>query len=101
MAIHRVHGIHSVRLTWLSNRPQTTHQGIQKPILSVKSGEPAGIRTQDTIIVTPMVQALRGETPAWAVVVPIGIVAIVVLALLRWLLVSTTAAQRPGFALRP
>lgn len=58
-------------------------------------------RTQDTIIVTPMVQALRGETPAWAVVVPIGIVAIVVLALLRWLLVSTTAAQRPGFALRP
>lgn len=42
------------------------------------------------IIVTPIVQALRGETAAWAVVVPIGTVTVVVLALLVWLLGSMT-----------
>lgn len=40
------------------------------------------------IIVTPIVQTVRGETAAWAVVVPIGTVTIVVLALLVWLLGS-------------
>ena len=40
------------------------------------------------IMVTPMVQAVRGETAAWGVVVPIGIVSIVVLTLLAWLLAS-------------
>jgi hypothetical protein len=44
------------------------------------------------IMVTPVVQTVRGESAAWAVVVPIGIVTIVVVALLRWLLASMTSA---------
>jgi hypothetical protein len=47
------------------------------------------------IIVTPVVQTVRGESAAWPVVLPIGIVTIVVLALLRWLLVSTTSTAKP------
>lgn len=38
------------------------------------------------ILVTPVVQAVRGETASWAVVVPIGTVTIVVAVLLVWLL---------------
>lgn len=45
------------------------------------------------IIVTPIVQALRGETAAWAVVVPIGTVAVVSLLLLVWLLRSMAIAE--------
>jgi hypothetical protein len=50
-----------------------------------------------------MVQAVRGETAAWGVVVPIGGVTIVVLVLLGWLLgsiMSTDAVERPGPAPR-
>jgi hypothetical protein len=45
------------------------------------------------IIVTPMVQAVRGETAAWSVVGPIGIVTIIVLALIGWLLGSMTSTD--------
>jgi hypothetical protein len=43
------------------------------------------------ILATPVVQAVRGEAAGWAVVIPIGIVTLVVLALLGWLL----ATMRP------
>ena len=44
------------------------------------------------ILVTPIVQSIRGETAAWGVVVPIGTVTIVVALLLAWLLRSMTIA---------
>jgi hypothetical protein len=44
------------------------------------------------ILVTPIVQAVRGETAAWGVVVPIGTVTVVNLLLLAWLLGSMTGA---------
>ncbi|HEY5276081.1 MAG TPA: hypothetical protein VIK38_06030, partial [Coriobacteriia bacterium] len=50
------------------------------------------ILTGVPILVTPIVQAVRGETAAWGVVVPIGIVTIVVVLLLAWLLRSMTIA---------
>jgi hypothetical protein len=48
------------------------------------------------ILVTPIVQSVRGETAAWGVVVPIGTVTIVVVLLLAWLLRSMTIAARAG-----
>jgi hypothetical protein len=48
------------------------------------------------IIVTPIVQALRGEAAAWGVVVPIGTVTVVNLLLLAWLLRSMTIAEPSG-----
>jgi hypothetical protein len=50
------------------------------------------------IIVTPIVQALRGEAAAWAVVVPIGTVTVVSLLLLVWLLRSMAGAGLPDRA---
>ena len=47
------------------------------------------------IIVTPMMQTVRGETAAWGVIVPIGTVTIVVLAILGWLLATMTSADKP------
>ena len=44
------------------------------------------------ILVTPVVQSVRGETAAWGVVVPIGTVTIVVVLLLAGLLRSMTIA---------
>ncbi|MEJ2600163.1 MAG: hypothetical protein P8Z00_17650 [Anaerolineales bacterium] len=38
------------------------------------------------ILLTPVVQAARGETAAWGVVVPIGTLTVVLLGLLAWLL---------------
>ncbi len=38
------------------------------------------------ILITPIVQSARGETAAWGVVVPIGILTVVLLGLLAWLL---------------
>lgn len=44
------------------------------------------------ILMTPVVQAVRGETAAWGVVLPIGILTLIGLALLVWLL-STLRPQ--------
>lgn len=44
------------------------------------------------ILVTPLVQVVRGEEAAWGVVVPIGTVTVVVVLLLAWLL----SAMRPA-----
>ena len=38
------------------------------------------------ILLTPVVQALRGETAAWGVVVPIGTLTVALLGVLAWLL---------------
>jgi hypothetical protein len=48
------------------------------------------------IIVTPIVQALRGEAAAWAVVVPVGTVTVVSLLLLVWLLRSMAISEPAG-----
>jgi hypothetical protein len=53
------------------------------------------------ILVTPVVQAVRGDDAGWGVLVPIGIITAIVLAILGWLIPSmapegTTAADRPG-----
>ena len=50
------------------------------------------ILTGIPILITPVVQSLRGETAAWGVVVPIGTLTVLLLALLIWLL-STMRAQ--------
>jgi hypothetical protein len=52
------------------------------------------------IIVTPVVQAARGDDAAWSVIVPIGIVTLTVLGLLAWLISSmvpetSTEGARP------
>jgi hypothetical protein len=52
------------------------------------------------IIVTPVVQAVRGDAAAWGVIVPIGLITAIVLVLLGWLIRSmvsetTTAGARP------
>ena len=52
------------------------------------------------IIVTPVVQAARGDDAAWGVIVPIGLITAIVLVLLGWLVPSmvpetTTAGARP------
>ena len=52
------------------------------------------------ILVTPIVQSVRGETAAWGVVVPIGTVTIVVVLLLGWLLRSMIIATRAGQDMR-
>ena len=44
------------------------------------------ILTGVPILLTPVVQAARGETAAWGVVVPIGTLAVTLLGLLVWLL---------------
>ena len=44
------------------------------------------ILTGIPILITPIVQAVRGEAAAWGVVVPIGTLTMLSLALLIWLL---------------
>jgi hypothetical protein len=51
------------------------------------------------ILVTPVVQAARGETAEWGVVVPIGVITLVVLALLAWLIRSMVPATTTAEAL--
>jgi hypothetical protein len=46
------------------------------------------------ILLTPVVQAARGETAAWGVVVPIGALTLILLGLLSWLL--STVQPKPG-----
>jgi hypothetical protein len=47
------------------------------------------------ILLTPVVQAARGETAAWGVVVPIGILTVVLLGLLIWLLSTVRLSEQP------
>jgi hypothetical protein len=44
------------------------------------------ILTGVPILLTPVVQAVRGETAAWGVVAPIGTLTVILLGLLAWLL---------------
>lgn len=44
------------------------------------------ILTGVPILLTPVVQAVRGETAAWGVVAPIGLLTVILLGLLAWLL---------------
>jgi hypothetical protein len=48
------------------------------------------------ILVTPVVQTARGDTATWAVVVPIGVISLVVLALLVALVPRMERVQQPG-----
>jgi hypothetical protein len=49
------------------------------------------------ILLTPVVQTARGETAAWGVVVPIGILTVILLGLLAWLLSSVQPLKnQPG-----
>jgi hypothetical protein len=43
------------------------------------------------ILITPVVQSMRGEIAAWGVVVPIGTLTVLVLAVLVWLMASVRA----------
>lgn len=40
------------------------------------------------ILLTPVVQSVRGETAAWGVLVPIGTLTVAMIGLLTWLLTS-------------
>lgn len=46
------------------------------------------------ILLTPVVQAARGETAAWGVVVPIGALTVILLGLLVWLLSTVHPSER-------
>ncbi len=48
------------------------------------------------ILLTPVVQAARGETAAWGVVAPIGALTVVLLGLLAWLLSTVQSSERPA-----
>ena len=52
------------------------------------------ILTGVPILLTPVVQAARGELAAWGVTVPIGTLTLVLLALLGWLLTTMRSSQR-------
>jgi len=47
------------------------------------------------ILLTPVVQSVRGETAAWGVVVPIGTFTLVLLGLLAWLLSTIRVNEQP------
>ncbi len=68
----RAHLIHSDAppwlSTWLSKRPPPApRNGLRKPILSVESGEPAGIRTQDTRIKSLSAERAQGRLEGYRV----------------------------------
>lgn len=52
------------------------------------------ILTGIPILITPAVQAARGETAAWSVAVPIGSLTVLLLALLMWLVSTIKPAAR-------
>ncbi|NTU64827.1 MAG: hypothetical protein HGB05_15870 [Chloroflexi bacterium] len=52
------------------------------------------ILTGVPILITPVVQAVRGETANWGVVGPIGILTLALLGLLAWLLATIRAGER-------
>ena len=47
------------------------------------------------ILLTPVVQAARGETAAWSVVIPIGTLTVILLGLLAWLISTMRPSERP------
>jgi cation transport ATPase len=47
------------------------------------------------ILITPIVQARRGETAGWGVLLPIGTLTAVLLYLLMWLLSTVRDPKRP------
>jgi hypothetical protein len=54
------------------------------------------ILTGIPILLTPVVQSVRGETAAWGVLVPIGTLTAVLLALLVWLLSTIRSQKKTG-----
>ncbi|HKI85139.1 MAG TPA: hypothetical protein VKA53_00200, partial [Thermoanaerobaculia bacterium] len=48
------------------------------------------------VLLTPVVQSMRGETAAWGAVPPIAVLSVLVLALLAWLLATMTVDRRPS-----
>jgi hypothetical protein len=57
------------------------------------------ILTGIPILITPVVQALRGGAAAWGVVAPIGAITVVLLGLLGWLLSTIRPHEGPAEAL--
>jgi hypothetical protein len=53
------------------------------------------ILTGIPILLTPVVQAARGEAAAWGVVLPIGLLAVVLLGLIVWLLSTIRSHEQP------
>jgi hypothetical protein len=54
------------------------------------------ILTGIPILITPVVQAARGEAAGWGVVVPIGTLTVLLLGLLAWLLSTMRPGRRPA-----
>ncbi|MBG6058078.1 hypothetical protein RCH16_001686 [Cryobacterium sp. MP_M5] len=54
------------------------------------------ILTGVPIMVTPVVQSVRGETAAWTVLAPIGVLTVLMLVLLTWLLRTVGSPDRAG-----
>ena len=52
------------------------------------------ILTGVPILITPLVQAARGETANWGVIGPIGVLTLALLGLLAWLLATIQTRQR-------
>jgi len=50
------------------------------------------------ILLTPAVQAVRGETAAWGVVIPIGTLTVISLGMLVWLLSTMRSPESPNAA---
>jgi len=53
------------------------------------------ILTGIPVLITPLVQAQRGEIPAWGVVVPFGTLVVIHLVVLVWLMSTVRAPRRP------
>lgn len=53
------------------------------------------ILTGVPILITPVVQSVRGETAVWTVLAPIGVLTVVMLAVLAWLLRTVGSADGP------
>jgi hypothetical protein len=65
-------------LLWLSEDVPALLSGSRPKRVLVLTGTP--------ILITPVVQAVRGETAAWAVTVPIGVLTAGLIGLRVWLL---------------
>jgi hypothetical protein len=54
------------------------------------------ILTGIPILITPVVQSVRGETAGWGVVAPIGTLTVLLLGLLIWLLSTLHPQEKPA-----
>ncbi len=54
------------------------------------------ILTGIPILLTPVLQSMRGEAPAWGPEVPIGVLTLLMLVLLIWLLTTIRPGRAPG-----